>query len=263
LVQLSVVVKHLESLQVIHGDLCPENIVIGKDGFIRVIDFGSAQRLDQAFTKIIDQGHPPFTAAVNRFSMGADRYSLGCLLKFWLGDIINDEEEAWVQLLCEDRTWPEALNKDSSLLPLEIFPFIGMMDSRDHRIPKTKLQRRDFQIYPIGARFWSFVRSTPIPTVFFALYLTSFLPGSSLSFTSFPLSWVEIRQGDFVFRTDRALTRMPLRTGEVRLIVEPSFAKWQKLERVLQLRSGREYKIFEDFQNLDNLKEWTKISNRM
>lgn len=256
--QLRVVIKHLESLQVIHGDLCPENILVARDGFIRLIDFGSARDLSSPQGSSMDAGHPPFTASHDRFVLGADRFSVGRILEFWLGHSTAEEHKAWIQELCESRQWPAQSDNTESLRALPIFPFLGQLDARDHRIPRTLIQKKS----------WSFawpkvsVLARSALLILSTIFLTSFSPRVTFSFISFPLVEVQVRQGEFSYTSFGVLDRLPLRSGEIHLSVQSPHGS-EPLTKTLHLQSGREYKIFEDFQDLDKLQRWTNASSKM
>jgi len=251
--QLQAVVQHLESKNIIHGDLCPENILVGRDGFIRLVDFGSARRLGfDPVSNALDLGHPPYTPNSGRYELGGDRFSVGKLLEFWLPDPQRGPMCQLVSDLCEKRVWPdEPTDTNTAFEPLPLFPFAGLQDLRDQRLPVTRVNKAFFRP---SSRWLAAV----IP-----IFLSSWTPRATISITSFPLGHAEI-----VVNGEKQILSLPLRRISVRpgpheiIVTHPSI-KGDRHEYRVKLKSGREYKIFEDFQKVDTLKSWTKASNKM
>jgi len=250
--QLLVAVQHLESKGIVHGDLCPENILVGRDGFIRLVDFGSARRLDlDSHLMALDSGHPPFTASTGRYQLGGDRYSVGKLLEYWMPDAFEPDFKELLSDLCEKRIWREDLLRASAFEPLPLFPFSGALDAKDSRLPQTRVNKLSFR--------WSSKWVAAVLPVF----LSSWAPRATLSINSFPLGRAEL-----VVNGERQILSLPLDRISLRpgfheiILTHPSVAD-DKHEYHVELKSGREYKIFEDFQKVDTLKSWTKASNKM
>ncbi len=250
--QLSMVVQHLESKGIVHGDLCPENILIGQDGFIRLVDFGSARRLQfDPISNSLDLGHPPYTAVEGRYDVGGDRYSIGKLLENWIPDAHKGEMHELISVLCEKRIWREDFSSaGSSLEPLPLFPFMGLQDARDLRLPETKMSQPGFRLAPK----WI--------AALLPLVLSSWAPRATLSVNTFPLGHAEIVVNGEKQILPLPLDRISLRPGFHKIILTHPSTPEEKQFHV-ELKSGREYKIFEDFQKVDTLKSWTKASNKM
>jgi hypothetical protein len=91
-------VKHLHALGLAHNDLKPANIMLGKDGEPKLIDFGSCQPFGQ---RLMSCGTPGWCQA--HFSMSDkahDEYGLK-LLEPWLDDIMRTVEES----VCSTADW--------------------------------------------------------------------------------------------------------------------------------------------------------------
>lgn len=86
LLQLLEVLQYLEQQQLVHGDLKPPHVLVGADGQLVLLDFGSATRLSEHAPAVA--GPVPFTpsyAAPERLRGGApdasgDVYAVGVLL---------------------------------------------------------------------------------------------------------------------------------------------------------------------------------------
>ncbi len=255
--QLRMVIHHLEDHSVIHGDLCPENIILGRDGFIRLIDFGSARNLKEPY-EAIDIGHPPYTAAQGRFELGGDRYSVGKLLEYWFLDAADRHDEEMIQALVDRRAWPAEDPGQKKVEALPIFPFLDQRDRLDARITKTKISEAQF----LPSIMLNFPR-LPYGLVLLCVFLLSGTPTASLSVNSFPLSELVIVQDHQTFQLSLPVSRLALRPGVIRLEVLNPQDPGARIIRQVHLEAGKEYKIFEDFQNLDTLKKWTRTSTKM
>lgn len=81
--QICLGVKHAHEHNIIHRDLRPSNILITKDGIVKIGDFGTStwvEGIPYATTKI---GSPPYMAPeqfAGKTTFVSDIYSLGCIL---------------------------------------------------------------------------------------------------------------------------------------------------------------------------------------
>ncbi|WP_405900869.1 serine/threonine protein kinase [Streptomyces sp. NBC_00727] len=86
--QVTTVLSHAHEVPVIHRDLKPGNILVARDGTVKVLDFGIAAILRTDVTKLTATGSPvgtyqymaPEQVRGGRISPQTDLYALGCVL---------------------------------------------------------------------------------------------------------------------------------------------------------------------------------------
>ncbi|MFC8537736.1 serine/threonine-protein kinase [Streptomyces sp. NPDC057249] len=86
--QVATVLSHAHEVPVIHRDLKPGNILVARDGTVKVLDFGIAAILRTDVTKLTATGSPigtyqymaPEQVRGGRISPQTDLYALGCVL---------------------------------------------------------------------------------------------------------------------------------------------------------------------------------------
>ncbi|MFD9207913.1 protein kinase [Streptomyces sioyaensis] len=86
--QVSTVLSHAHDVPVVHRDLKPGNILVARDGTVKVLDFGIASVLRTDVTKLTATGRPigtsiymsPEQVQGGRITPQSDLYSLGCVL---------------------------------------------------------------------------------------------------------------------------------------------------------------------------------------
>ena len=75
-------IDHLHTRKIVYRDLKPENVMIGADGYVKIIDFGFAKRLHQRTYTLC--GTPEYLAPemilVRGHGKGVDWWALGVLL---------------------------------------------------------------------------------------------------------------------------------------------------------------------------------------
>lgn len=86
--QVCTVLSHAHEVPVIHRDLKPGNIIVARDGTVKVLDFGIAAILRTDVTKLTATGSPvgtsqymsPEQVQASRITPQSDLYALGCVL---------------------------------------------------------------------------------------------------------------------------------------------------------------------------------------
>jgi cGMP-dependent protein kinase len=95
--------EHLAERSIIHRDLKPENVMVGKDGYVRLIDFGTAKIFEERTYTIIGTPHymAPEVIMGKGYGLAADLWSLGIMLYEFLffrvpfGDDLSDPYETY------------------------------------------------------------------------------------------------------------------------------------------------------------------------
>jgi len=121
---LLVVFEYVHEKMVVYRDLKPENVLLDQDGFIKLIDFGAARKLDNPTQKCYTLlGTPHFMAAEmilgNGYSMSADIWAMGvCLYEFMVGRLPFDGEkpvDIFRKVASKKELWiPEDLDPSSA-----------------------------------------------------------------------------------------------------------------------------------------------------
>eukprot|EP00418_Pyrodinium_bahamense_P079416 CAMPEP_0179068150 /NCGR_PEP_ID=MMETSP0796-20121207/29857_1 /TAXON_ID=73915 /ORGANISM="Pyrodinium bahamense, Strain pbaha01" /LENGTH=693 /DNA_ID=CAMNT_0020765203 /DNA_START=15 /DNA_END=2096 /DNA_ORIENTATION=- len=116
---LIVVFEYIHEKNVVYRDLKPENVLLDQGGFVKLIDFGAARRLDSPSQKCYTLlGTPHFMAAEmvvgNGYGMQADIWALGvCLYEFMVGRLPFDGDKPvaiFKQVASSEPVWvPEDL----------------------------------------------------------------------------------------------------------------------------------------------------------
>ena len=77
-------VNHCHATGVVHRDIKPENIMYGRDGEIKLIDFGLSKRVQDKFTWLNTVAGTPFYMAPEvldgEYNSKCDIWSLGVLM---------------------------------------------------------------------------------------------------------------------------------------------------------------------------------------
>eukprot|EP00747_Dinoflagellata_sp_TGD_P224248 gnl/TRDRNA2_/TRDRNA2_96474_c0_seq1.p1 gnl/TRDRNA2_/TRDRNA2_96474_c0~~gnl/TRDRNA2_/TRDRNA2_96474_c0_seq1.p1 ORF type:complete len:540 (+),score=122.46 gnl/TRDRNA2_/TRDRNA2_96474_c0_seq1:181-1620(+) len=109
-----VVFEYIHEKTIIYRDLKPENVLIDQDGFIKLIDFGAARKLETANQKCYTLlGTPHFMAPEmilgNGYSLSSDVWSMGvCLYEFMVGRLPFDGErpvDIFRQVASKKQVW--------------------------------------------------------------------------------------------------------------------------------------------------------------
>lgn len=93
--------SHLHTVNLLHRDLKPQNILLSNDDHAIIGDFGSVKRLPDGQTTIPGSGHsliyrPPESITTNIYGTSGDIYQVGVLLYQLLGGSLPYEESSWL-----------------------------------------------------------------------------------------------------------------------------------------------------------------------
>ncbi|WP_330460743.1 serine/threonine-protein kinase [Streptomyces sp. NBC_00820] len=105
--QVATVLSHAHDVPVIHRDLKPGNILVARDGTVKVLDFGIAAILRTDVTKLTATGSPvgtyqymsPEQVRGGRITPQTDLYALGCVLHELLCGRLVFEADSEFQLM--------------------------------------------------------------------------------------------------------------------------------------------------------------------
>jgi serine/threonine protein kinase len=91
-------VVHLQRHEVVHRDVKPQNIIVGKDGVPRLVDFNVGRSLDgSADTQVGTPGYTPPDLSQEGWGMDSDPYALCVTLAEMLaGELLKGAVEAWL-----------------------------------------------------------------------------------------------------------------------------------------------------------------------
>lgn len=90
---LLLVLEYLHNNCIVYRDLKPENVVVGSDGYLKLVDMGTCKHLPKHFSKTFTIiGTPIYMAPEiivgKGYSYSADLWSLGVMLyEFIFGDV--------------------------------------------------------------------------------------------------------------------------------------------------------------------------------
>jgi len=122
---LLIALDYLNSRQVCHRDIKPENIIIDQKGYLKLIDFGTAKKIDKNYTSTIT-GTPHFIAPEVLLGQGygfsCDYWSLGViayLIYYGLypfGRNAKDPIEVYKEVIKKDAIYTEGDNKMKRLI---------------------------------------------------------------------------------------------------------------------------------------------------
>mmetsp|Transcript_9502 Transcript_9502/g.16645 ORF Transcript_9502/g.16645 Transcript_9502/m.16645 type:complete len:276 (+) Transcript_9502:236-1063(+) len=107
-------IKYLHQRNIMHGDVKPENVVIGNDGVAKLIDFGLARQFESKDEKVVTQGGTLLYAAPEVLlrkphGVETDWWSLACVLHetiygcfpWGISDLdVGDDEEEICRRIC-------------------------------------------------------------------------------------------------------------------------------------------------------------------
>lgn len=99
-------INHCHNKKVVHWDIKPENVMIGEDGNIKLIDFGLSQKNQTLTSKMSEQVGTPYYLAPEmikgKYVDQCDMWSFGVLLYVMLSGYLpftgSNEEEVYAKI---------------------------------------------------------------------------------------------------------------------------------------------------------------------
>lgn len=139
--QAALALQHLwEEAVMVHGDVSPENIMVSREGIVRLIDFGLVHFLEEDMplsgvddvVSNCDRVSPEFARDYPDIDCRSDIYSLGCTLYFLLsGNPPFPESTTAQKLLWHQSREPQAIVSYRSDIPDPLNDVLGKMMAKD------------------------------------------------------------------------------------------------------------------------------------
>lgn len=233
--------------QIVHGDVAPENILIGQEGMIRLIDFSLSHRAGtEARSPFKIGGRSSFRAPemIESFesSVQTDVFSVGRIFEEAIGSLAEKQDRKWIGLMLSERSLPdrrEILKRALSETSLDLLAWSPGVASK--ALAPTAIKG-------LPPKPWA-LRS-PLLGLVGLVTMTSFCPSGLLQINTLPPSAVELG-GRFYGETP--LTYLELPIGEYRLSLKVG-PTGEAYSQQIEVGSGSRLKFFEDFRNIDNLR---------
>lgn len=254
--QLGSVLHYLAERKIIHGDLAPENILVQKNGYIKLIDFGVARKERDEAQKFLIGGRPRFrspeVSKSGRTSLRGDVYALGRIYEELLGDAAEESDfRLLIDSMLNDRKLPVVLMPKSGwfsgLSPLPESSFFKV-----HGVVRQKTRLiRNVSVFQRYSKL-----TTTVCVLLLTPFISSFLPQRAvISVNTWPYSSFVIDKMGRDIRYETPIPYLAIPSGDLEVeFVIPNMNNRKVIRRIRAL-PGQHVKLFEDFQNLDNLKQ--------
>ncbi|MGW5309836.1 protein kinase domain-containing protein [Nocardia thailandica] len=140
--QIATVLSHAHALPVVHRDLKPDNVLITRDGSVKVIDFGIAAILDQNTARLTRTGQQigtlrymaPERIHGHQVTPRTDLYSLGCLIHEMVsGTPVFDSDSPYLLQQAHVEDEPVALRQIDADVPVEFEALVLALLHKDPR----------------------------------------------------------------------------------------------------------------------------------
>ena len=124
ILQLVDVVAHAHRNRIMHRDIKPENVIIGRDGFVKLLDYGVAKELKDKDMSSTMVGSRPFMAPeqiMGESQIGSDVWSLGVIIYILYTEMLpfyDDNEKALMDMILSRE--PDPPRKIEPDIPLEL-----------------------------------------------------------------------------------------------------------------------------------------------
>jgi PAS domain S-box-containing protein len=124
ILQLVDVVAHAHRNRIVHRDIKPENVIIGRDGFVKLLDYGVAKELKDKDMSSTMVGSRPYMAPeqiMGESQIGSDVWSLGVIIYILYTEMLpfyDDNEKALMDMILSRE--PDPPRKIEPDIPLEL-----------------------------------------------------------------------------------------------------------------------------------------------
>lgn len=255
--QLIQVLSYLQSKQIIHGDLAPDNILLQASGYIKLIDFGVARHASDPADLAEIGGRNYFRAPElrrsGRSSLDGDLFALGRTLEYLAGPDLSDSSHLRSSLdrLIEKRKLPDSflgipagqIEALEVLPPLEVFSLKGIVREPTQPRPRLSVLAK----YPRASRI--------LGTLLILFSFTTWVPHRGLlTVNTIPASVFFVSDSKSKKYYETPLVRLEREPGPLEIEFHIPAYDNRVIKRKVVLIPGDHLKVFEDFQNLDTLK---------
>jgi len=253
--QLRSVMNYLHGRGVVHGDMCPENILIQSSGFLKIIDFATAEASDVAPSRFHVAGKNNFRSPEVKEgaapSAESDLFAVGKIFQFAAGESLLQEPDikAEVDSLLGDRQFR---TKGFSFEALERISIPSPETTYKPSSRKTK-----FVATYSSIRLWGRALGFSVLLVAIAGATTSWMPQSGyLSVNVLPpqISYSIDVLGSHLWR-DRPLSQKVVPAGRIQISFRGAHLRDRVITKTLLVEPSEDVKVFEDFRKLDILSE--------
>ena len=116
-----IAINYLHTRKIIYRDIKPENIIVEKNGYIKLVDFGTAKEIEDRTKTVIGTPHYMAPEAImgNGYSFQVDFWSISiCMFEFMCGivpfaDKSSDPMEIYFSIINDDLKFPDKIIKDN------------------------------------------------------------------------------------------------------------------------------------------------------
>lgn len=243
--QLLSALGYLHLHQVFHLDLCPDNLMIHRDGYLRVIDFGVASAADVPPVDFTVAGRERYRAPADWAPGARDLFAVGRLLEDLLEGEADLELSRFRDELLAGR-WPLL-----SLDPRDWFsPLIVPPHSQWESAPQAK--KSQTEVISLSASLGLNLHRLKhvLAASLMVITLTSFFPQQGeLTVNTLPTAQVFIEGRTF----ETPLLAHQVRSGWHELLFVVPSQKNRVVRKKIYIPSGDNVQIFEDFEILDTV----------
>ncbi len=256
--QLLSALQYLQSKDVIHGDIAPDNILIQENGFIKLIDFGVSKKSSDPALRVQVVGRVYFKAPElktnGKTSLAGDVYAVGRILEEVFGDDaeLDEDTKILIHQLIENREFPDYIfgQKIGTIWPIQPLPQNWDWTAKGTIPVKTKVEEFIpwYRAYPL--------LNQALGLLFIFLICSSWMPQTAIiTVNTIPYSWFSIQSIDSGIRYETPVRRLKIPAGPLKIdFVIPSQNNRQ-IKKILYAHPGDHVKVFEDFKILDTLKK--------